>query len=405
MTGKAVALIVVLGGLLAVSSAALFGIPPSDLYSLVGLTVMASLITGAVGGLVLSRLRHRSLATQTVCVAITTVATVAVGASAAAGQMFISSHDLAALWVILFAAATIGMIVALVLGRRATSAIASLKRAAQTVGQGQPLTEVDPSLSGEFALLGAALKDMSAKLQESLERERALDSSRRELVAWVSHDLRTPLAGIRAMTEALEDKVVVDPETVEKYYRDLRKEAERLSDLVDDLFELSRINAGALRLQIEKASLEDLVSDALAASAGVARAKGVTLTGRLTGDVREIDLSTPEMARALRNLMENAIRHTPSDGSVQVEAGIEEDHAYLAVVDGCGGIPASDIERVFDVAYRGASARSPDGEGGAGLGLAIARGIVEAHRGDIAVQNVDQGCRFVVRLPVSQPVE
>jgi signal transduction histidine kinase len=179
----------------------------------------------------------------------------------------------------------------------------------------------------------------------------------------------------------------------------MRIETDRLAGLVDDLFELSRINAGALRLQMERASLGDLVSDAIATASVTAESRGVRLQGRLTTEAPEVDLSVPDMARVLRNLLENAIRHTPSDGAVVVEAGVEDEHAYLSVADTCGGIPEPDIGRVFDVAFRGASARTPD-DGGAGLGLAIARGIVQAHHGQINVRNEGSGCRFTVRLPL-----
>jgi len=243
---------------------------------------------------------------------------------------------------------------------------------------------------------------MSHKLEATRARERALEGSRRELVAWVSHDLRTPLAGIRAIAEALEDRVTTDPGDVARYHRTLRQEADRLAGLVDDLFELSRINAGTLRLELERASLGDLVSDALAAAAPVARAKGVRLEGRLDGQAPEVDLSVPEIARVFRNLLENAIRHTPSEKAVLVEAGVRDGHAEVAVADACGGIPAEDLDRVFDLAFRGEAARTPGDSGGAGLGLAIARGIVEAHHGQIVVENRGEGCRFTVRLPLAQ---
>ena len=241
---------------------------------------------------------------------------------------------------------------------------------------------------------------MSERLAESRAAEHALEASRRELVAWVSHDLRTPLAGIRALTEALEDGVVDDSATVARYYRTIRLEADRLSELVDDLFELSRIEAGALRLQMDRASLGDLVSDAIAAASPVAQAKGVRLEGRLDGEPPELEVSLPEVGRVLRNLLENAIRHTPSDGTVWVEAGVDEAAAFVCVADACGGIAPADIDRVFDLAYRGQAARTP-GDGRGGLGLAIAKGLVEAHDGEIAVANDGPGCRFTVRLPLA----
>jgi signal transduction histidine kinase len=191
--------------------------------------------------------------------------------------------------------------------------------------------------------------------------------------------------------------VVTDEATVARYHASMRTEVDRLAALVDDLFELSRTHAGALVLQLERVSLEDLVSDAIAGVAPVAAAKGVQLIGRLDGPAPEIVASTPELLRALRNVLENAIRHTPTDGSVMVEAGAAApDAAYVSVVDAGGGVPEADLERIFDVAYQSDPSRTG---GGAGLGLAIARGFVEAHRGHITVRNENGGARFTVHLP------
>ena len=168
---------------------------------------------------------------------------------------------------------------------------------------------------------------------------------------------------------------------------------------MDDLFELSRAQAGVVQLQLERVSLGDLVSDALAGASPVAAAKGVRLEGRLDGPPAELEVSMSEVMRALRNILENAIRHTPSDGSVTVEAGSDDAGAYVSVVDTGGGIPERDLPRVFEVAFRGDAARTPGGAG-AGLGLAIARGLAEADRGDITVRNENGGCRFTVHLPL-----
>jgi signal transduction histidine kinase len=220
-------------------------------------------------------------------------------------------------------------------------------------------------------------------------------------VAWVSHDLRTPLAGMRAMAEALEDGVVDDTETARRYLNQIRLEVDRLSEMVDDLFELSRIHAGALRLSRSRIGLADLVADALAGAEPLARAKGVELRGQ-ADEVVPVEADAGALGRALRNLIGNAIRHTPADGSVWVRAGADGDHARLSVADGCGGIPEADLPRVFDIAFRGEAARTPTPEGGAGLGLAIARGIVEAHDGAVDVVNEGPGCRFDIRLPLAE---
>ncbi|NUR27617.1 MAG: two-component sensor histidine kinase, partial [Catenulispora sp.] len=184
-------------------------------------------------------------------------------------------------------------------------------------------------------------------------------------------------------------------------------------------FELSRIHAGALKLTLERVALADLVDGALAEGQPLAKARGVELTGVVTptatvhGDIREL-------SRALSNLVVNAIRHTPAEGMVRIEAtevgapggtagagaaaaGAVDSQVRIAVTDACGGIPEDDLDRVFDVAWRGTQARTPEAAGpvgaGAGLGLAIVRGIAEAHSGDVMVGNIEGGCRFEMRLP------
>jgi signal transduction histidine kinase len=282
--------------------------------------------------------------------------------------MFLSQHDLNVLLIVLATAAAVGLAMGLWFGRR---------------------------LAAE-AVWAAEMR----------ERERLMEANRRELVAWVSHDLRTPLAGMRAMSEALEDGVVDDPATVAEYHRRIRVETDRMARLVDDLFELSRINAGALRLSLANVSLGDVVSDAVASARPVAAELGVRLVAAEDGwpTVRG---SEPELARIVANLLRNGIRHTPTDGTVSVTGGRDGDGGWLAVTDGCGGIPSEDLPRVFDVAFRGSPARTPmtprpsteDRAPGGGLGLAIVRGLVSAHDGEVSVANVPGGCRFLIRLP------
>jgi len=204
------------------------------------------------------------------------------------------------------------------------------------------------------------------------------------------------------MVEALEDGVVEDTATVSRYYRTMGRETDRLAGLVDDLFELSRIQAGALNLDLEKISLDELLSDAVAGVSMAAGAKGIDLKGEVATPTPIVELSIPEMARVVRNLLDNAIRHTPRGGTVWVDATLADDRtsALVSVRDGCGGIPTPDLARVFELAYRGDAARTP-GDGGAGLGLAVARGLVEAHHGEISVENVGEGCRFTIRLPLA----
>nr|WP_030428481.1 ATP-binding protein [Allokutzneria albata] len=214
--------------------------------------------------------------------------------------------------------------------------------------------------------------------------EREAERARRELVSWISHDLRTPLAGIRVMTEALADGVVSDPAEVRDYVLRVRGETDRLSGMVDDLFELSRINAGEVRPRREPVPLRDVIEDVVGSPS--VRVE-VTEWPVVLGGEREL-------GRALRNLVDNALRH----GTVTVRAGVTGDDAWVTVDDECGGIPDDDLERVFEVAFRGGSARTP-GESGAGLGLPIAQGLVTALGGSVTVSNCGSGCRFRVTVP------
>jgi len=321
------------------------------------------------GGLALRLLGHRSIVASVSVVVLSSVLGLVAAVTGTAYAMFLSSHDLGVVLTVLASAGTVAVVSALTLGRRL---------ARQSVFQ-----------------------------QEVADRERALEASRRELVAWVSHDLRTPLAGLRAMSEALEDGVVSEPDQVARYHATMTREVDRLAGMVEDLFELSRIHAGALRLQLDALSLADVVSDAVAVVHPAAAAKRVRILADDAAAWPTVNGSDPELGRVVRNLLTNAVRHTPPEGTVRLAAGADREGAWLAVQDACGGIPASDLPRVFEVAFRGEPARPAGTDAGfasgGGLGLAIARGLVEAHRARIAVENAGVGCRFVVRLPASGP--
>jgi len=375
----------------------LVGLPLVDTLQLIGLAAGGAIVATAATTLASRSLR--SVRGLLVLTALIPVAATVVGAAVASWQMFLSDHDLRALYVMLAVSGGVGLATAIVRGDRmakATAAVADLARAVD----GGPVRLECRGLPDELQAVADELEGASHRLVEAAAREGAMDVSRRELVAWVSHDLRTPLAGIRAMSEALEDGVVTDAETVARYHRTIRQEADRLAGLVDDLFELSRIHAGALSPVRERVPLVDLVGDAVAGASVAAAAKGVLLEGRADEPSPLVDLSTPEMARVVRNLLDNAIRHTPAGGRVEVAAGLDGRRAVVVVADACGGLPEHDLDRVFDLAYRGDSARTP-GDGRAGLGLAIAKGLVEAHHGTIAAANAGAGCRFTVSLPLA----
>jgi signal transduction histidine kinase len=224
------------------------------------------------------------------------------------------------------------------------------------------------------------------------------EAARRQLVAGISHDLRTPLAGLRAMAEAIEDGVAEDPA---RYLRQIRVEVERLNGMVTDLFEVSRLNAGLLQLCPERIALADLIEEAVALAEPLARQRGVRVLVAAQ-DSLPVQADARAITRAVENLLVNAIRHTPYDATVHVNACRGRNGMGLvSVADRCGGIPVADLAHVFDLGWQGDTARTPGTGAGSGLGLAIVRGIVEAHGGLVSVRNMDGGCRFDVRMPLA----
>ncbi|KAB1149463.1 HAMP domain-containing histidine kinase [Streptomyces luteolifulvus] len=349
--------------------------------------------TGLAGAGALRLLRRRSLTASLAVVAAVGVVAMLAGTLAVAWAMFLSPHDLTVVTTVVAMAAVVSLATALLLGRRVVARSRELAVAARSFGDNGDFAAPDGPATAELDALSRELAATSARLAESRDRERALETSRRELVAWISHDLRTPLAGLRAMSEALEDGVAADPP---RYLRQMRTEVERLNAMVGDLFELSRIHAGTLPLTPSRISLYDLIGDALAGADPLAREHGVRLVGDHV-DAVPVEVDGKEMSRVLGNLLVNAIRRTPADGTVAVSAERSSEGVVLSVSDGCGGIPEEDLPRVFDTGWRGTHARTPPA--GAGLGLAIVRGIVEAHQGRATVRNIPGGCRFEVTLP------
>ena len=371
------------------------------------IVLIAAGCAAAVGlaGLALAwLLRGLSLRWLPAGVAVIAVAAVVAAVVGTARAMFLSAHDYTVvLWVCLVAGVVAAGFAVLV-----GAAVVRWSRQLQegALGLGESGTyDADVGGPAEFTALSGQLRESSLKLAEARAREQQLEESRRELVSWVSHDLRTPLAGLRAMAEALEDGMVDDPS---RYHRQITEEVNRTVRMVDDLFELSQIHAGMLVPSLQTVALGDLVSESLAAAESVAASKGVRLDGQVEGDVL-VHVDPNAMSRVIGNLIMNAIRHTPADGAVQIRGWSRGDGVELSVRDECGGIPREDIDRVFDVAFRGGSARTPDAStatgSGAGLGLAIARGLMEVHRGRVEVENVEHGCRFVVTLPADGALE
>ena len=288
----------------------------------------------------------------------------------------------------------------MVLARTLMRGSDALRAAAKAITRGEPYVGPIGTPSAELEALAAELALAHASLDEARRHERAIEDSRRELIAWVSHDLRTPLAGIRAMAEALEDDVVSTDEDRSLYHRRIRVEVDRLARMVDDLFELSRIHAGALQLSLREMELTDVVREAIATASPVARAKGITL--RSAGLDAERSPGRRRPVRADPRRRQPAGECDPAHPTRRHGRGRSRLRRRLRVCVGQRRMwwhRRRRHRRVFDVAFRGTPARTPAPDGGAGLGLAIARGIVDAHKGRIGAENVGPGCRFTIALP------
>lgn len=313
--------------------------------------------------------------------------------------MFISAHDLGLLAILLTFAAIVALAFAGLTAEQVLRAVHAVAGAARQVAGGQLGIRVAPDGPDELAGLARDFNLMTERLEDAARTRQELEEARRHLFAAISHDLRTPLASIRAMVEAIDDGVVTDAKTTRRYVRTILGEVQRLSGLIDDLFELSRLDAGVLALHVEPGSLRDLVSDTLEALQPQAAEKRLRLHGQVDDTLPPVPMDAARVQRVLFNLVQNAIRHTPPDGTILLEAQEEPDAVRVDVVDSGEGVAPDDLPHIFERFYRGEKARVR-GQGGAGLGLAIAKGLVEAHGGRIWAQSVPgRGARFSFVLP------
>lgn len=381
-----------------------------DMQVILGLTATAVLSTGLLGAVVLQAIRRRSLLLSIVVAALVPVAAVSAAVALNVNRMVISQHDSTVVLVALGFSTVLAVALSYVLGRRVASGSRELTQALRGLadnpyaGSSAPAGNGRSSAPAEITALATELETTRHSLRISRDRERALEKSRRELVAFMSHDLRTPLAGLRALAEGLEDGVIEDQNAA---LTQMRQTVERMNGLVGDLFELSRLNAGRDRPVQARGplSLVELAYDVVGEAREHARRRHVDLVLDVADDADHLAVqgNGDELARALSNLVGNAVRHTHKDGQVRVSARRAPDgRARLAVTDGCGGIKDDDLARVFEIGWRGEPERGTR-DAGAGLGLAIARGVIESHSGSISVANVDGGCRFDVELPAHDP--
>src|SRR5215210_1187772 len=402
----AVSLLFLTGSLaLALFAASLFGVPAADLPAvaillavagggsgLLALILVRPTVLGRLGGV-----RAQLVGAGLVC-SLLLLGMMLAGARA----MFISGHDLALLLTMLTFAAVLSVGFGLLYAMPLSSRIGRVRAGTERIAGGELGSEVKVEGHDEVAGLAEDFNRMARALEEAAEREREMEQARRDLVAAVSHDLRTPLASTRALIEALADGVAADPQTQRRYLSSASRELAHLSRLVDDLFELARIDAGLLQLTLEEASLHDLISDTISSFQPQAEQQGVRLEGEIVGDVDPVLANPPRLQRVLHNLVSNALRHTPPDGAVTLRATREGDEVRVEVSDTGEGISSEDLPRVFERSFRAERSRTRaerEDSPGAGLGLAIARGLIEAHGGTMDVESdLGHGSRFLFTL-------
>ena len=389
----AVAAVGAVGTLVVAWSMGMGGSEIVHLLALIAPAAVATVVVALLARRILARasLRQRFLATALIAAAVA-IANIA----ALTMAMTVSSHDATLVAVLLLYSVAAGIAAALVLARSSTQAVERLGSAAERMGEGDLDARAGELDAGpELGELAATLDVMAGRLQASQAREREAESMRRDLITTVSHDLRTPLASLRAMVEAVDEGVVDDPPSLRRYTAEMRRSVHQLSDLVDDLFELTQLDAGAIEAETERMPVRDVIADALAAVEVNAERKGVTVASTTDG-IGDASCS-PRMVRVLQNLLVNAVRHTPSDGTVHVDARRDGQALALVVRDTGEGISSDDLPHVFEPFYRVDPARAG---AGAGLGLALARRIVEALGGTIAAESTPgRGTAFEIVMP------
>ena len=288
--------------------------------------------------------------------------------------MFDSGHD-TVLLAVAAASSTVSCLAALLVTKGIARPVERLRATAAALAGGDLGARAVESGPAELRQLAHATNEMAGRLEE-------LFDARRKLVAWASHDLRTPIASLQAMIEAIEDGLAAPSD----YLPAMREQVRALGMLVDDLFELARIDAGALTLELEDASLSGLVESTIRGLQPQATVRQIRLETRVDGDGLRVHCAPEKVERVLYNLLTNALRHTPSDGSVAVLARPHEREVVVTVQDTGEGLPPDGATRVFERFWRADRSRSRE-RGGAGLGLAIARGLVEAQGGRIWAEN------------------
>ncbi len=374
-----------------------------ELGKLLGITAIISAVVGYLSHRLGWWRQFRSLAGAFAVSYLISAGLTLINVWVTARLMFINEHDLSLATLLLIFASGISVSFGVFIANSSTLALKNLSRGAEELSAGDFSTRVPVDGQDEIARLTERFNIMAERLEQAADAEKSLNETRRNLVAWASHDLRTPLSSLRAMIDALAEGVADDPETQKRYLRQSQAEIDRMSRLINDLFELAQLDAGGPALVFEATALPDLISDALEGFTGRAHSKGIQLSGTADPELPLVNVATDKIGRVLNNLIDNALRYTPKGGSVSVAANNEGQRIVISVCDTGTGIAPEDRDRIFEHFYRGEKSRSRAGYdvGGSGLGLAIAKSIVEAHGGEIWLDcEVPSGTTIRFSLPL-----
>jgi signal transduction histidine kinase len=311
--------------------------------------------------------------------------------------MFVSEHDALLIVAITAFAGVIAVRAAQLIAMGVMHDVEAVRDGLRSVGEGERDVRLETHSRDELAELADEANAMVVRLAEEERARDSAEAARRELVAAVSHDLRTPITSLQLLAEAIGDDIV-DPETRRSYLDRMTIHLRALTGLIEDLFELSRLEAGDIEWSMERVALDELVGETVAAMRAQADEKQVEVVAEVAGDIAPARANPEKVQRVLFNLIQNAIRHTPADGSVTVRAEPGEREVQIEVADTGEGIDPGERERVFDPFFRGGSEAART-RNGAGLGLAISRAIVEAHGGRIWLERAGRGTRVRFSLP------
>ncbi|XWX05608.1 HAMP domain-containing sensor histidine kinase (plasmid) [Aggregatilineales bacterium SYSU G02658] len=286
--------------------------------------------------------------------------------------------------------------------RSMTDRLAALAQAAEKVAKGDFSTRLAVDGHDEIARLTHSFNLMAADLEVVEDEKHKLEQTRRNLVAWVSHDLRTPLANMRVMMEAMTDGIVTDETMQRQYLANSLNEINNLDQLIDDLFQLARLDVKEFKLEYETIALSELVADVVTTLTPKAQTRQIVIACQLQPEADQVACAPDKIQRVLWNLIDNAIKYTPAGERILIESRLIAEAVQIDITNTGVSIPAEQLSRLFDAFYRGETSRRQmeDGARGAGLGLAIAKGFVEAHGGRIWATSAAHSATFSFTLPL-----